>query len=332
MKVGLTGTPIENNIRELKSLMDIVLPTYMPGETEFRENFIRPIERDNDRAKKDLLNRLIKPFILRRKKNEVLKELPEKIEEVSHCDLSNQQYQLYSEVLEMRRRHLIQELEDENRSVPFMHIFSLLTSLKQICDHPAVYLKAPADYQKYHSDKWNLFLELLNEARESGQKVVVFSHFLHMLDIIELEMKKQGIGYATIRGSTKDRKEQIHRFNEDPECKVFIGSLQAAGLGIDLTAASVVIHYDRWWNKAREDQATDRVHRMGQKRGVQVFKLVTKGTFEERIDQMIANKGKLLEEVVGVDDQSILKKFTRRELGELLSLAKRSDLPEEEAL
>lgn len=328
MKVGLTGTPIENNIRELKSLMDIVLPTYMPGETEYRELFTKPIERTGDPARKELLNRLIKPFILRRKKSEVLTELPEKIEEVAHCDLSSQQYQLYTEVLEQRRRHLLEELENENNQIPFLHIFSLLTSLKQICDHPAVYLKAPADYHKYHSDKWNLFLELLSEARESGQKVVVFSHFLHMLDIMELEMQKQGIGYASIRGSTKDRKEQINRFNEDPECQVFIGSLQAAGLGIDLTAGSVVIHYDRWWNKAREDQATDRVHRMGQRRGVQVFKLVTKGTFEERIDEMIATKGKLLEEVVGVDDQSILKKFTRSELSQLLSLAKRGNIPD----
>lgn len=319
MKLGLTGTPIENNLRELKSLFDIVLPSYMPGEADFREFFIRPIEKGDDPTRKALLTRLIKPFIMRRKKSDVLTELPEKIEEVAHCDLSENQIELYREVLEQRRRHLIQELDDESTPIPFLHIFSLLSSLKQICDHPAVYLKQPEEYHKYRSGKWELFLELLMEARESGQKVVVFSHFLHMLDIIEMELTRQQINFASIRGVTKDRKEQIHKFNNDPNCEVFVGSLQAAGLGVDLTAGSVVIHYDRWWNKAREDQATDRVHRMGQKRGVQVFKLVTKGTFEESIDAMITRKGKLMEDVVGVDDQSIMKKFTRAELRELLN-------------
>ena len=123
-----------------------------------------------------------------------------------------------------------------------------------------------------------------------------------------------------LRGATQNRKEQLIRFNQDPDCEVFVGSLQAAGLGIDLTAGSVVIHYDRWWNAARENQATDRVHRIGQVRGVQVFKLVTKGTFEERIDAMITRKGKLMEEVIGVDDQHVLKTFTRSELIELLEL------------
>ncbi len=139
-----------------------------------------------------------------------------------------------------------------------------------------------------------------------------------MLDIIEEYLRETGIGYATIRGATKDRAEQVHRFNHDPDCEVFVASLQAAGLGIDLTAGSVVIHYDRWWNAARENQATDRVHRIGQTRGVQVFKLVTKDTFEEKIDALIEKKGKLMEEVVGVDDHEIVKQFTRDEIIELL--------------
>ncbi|MFQ5729151.1 MAG: DEAD/DEAH box helicase [Waddliaceae bacterium] len=193
-----------------------------------------------------------------------------------------------------------------------------MSSLKQICNHPAAYLKNPLSYPNYRSGKWDLFVELLNEALESGQKVVVFSQYLRMLDIIEQHLHENTIEYATIRGSTLNRGEQIRRFNKDPSCEVFLGSLQAAGLGIDLTAGSVVIHYDRWWNAAREDQATDRVHRIGQTRGVQVFKLVTKGTFEERIDEMILQKGKLMEEVVGVDDHRFLKHFERDELLQLL--------------
>lgn len=320
MKVGLSGTPIENYLRELKSLFDIVLPSYMPSESEYREFFIRPVEKEQNTQRKRLLSRLIHPFILRRKKEDVLTDLPEKIEELAYCDLLHYQHQLYAEVLETRRRHILTELQDENQPISYMHIFALLSSLKQICDHPAVYLKKPGDYRQYTSGKWELFLELLREARESKQKVVVFSQYLSMLDIIESYLMEHGIGFASIRGATQDRKEQIHRFNHDPDCEVFVGSLQAAGLGIDLTAGSVVIHYDRWWNAARENQATDRVHRIGQTRGVQVFKLITKNTFEEKIHAMIQRKGQLMEDVIGVDEQNVLKKFSRAELMDLLTL------------
>jgi len=139
-----------------------------------------------------------------------------------------------------------------------------------------------------------------------------------MLDIIQNYLTESGIGFASIRGSTLNRGEQLKRFNEDPNCEVFVGSLQASGLGVELTAASVVIHYDRWWNAARENQATDRVHRVGQKKGVQVFKMVTKGTFEEKIDAMILRKGQLMEDVVGIDDHRLLKHFSRDEILELL--------------
>lgn len=320
MKVGLTGTPIENHLRELKSLFDITLPSYMPGEHDYREFFIKPIEKEHDFKRKALLNRLIRPFVLRRKKEDVLKELPEKIEEIAYCDLMPSQQKLYTEVLQQRRHHLLEELCNDKTSVPYLHIFALLSSLKQICDHPAVYLKIPADYQQYSSGKWELFLELLREARESQQKVVIFSQYLGMLDIIQSYLEEQKIGFAALRGATQNRKQQLQLFNQDPNCEVFVGSLQAAGLGIDLTAGSVVIHYDRWWNAARENQATDRVHRIGQTRGVQVFKLVTKGTFEEKIDAMILRKGKLMEDVVGVDDQNVLKTFSRDELIQLLEL------------
>jgi superfamily II DNA or RNA helicase len=320
MKVGLTGTPIENHLRELKSLFDITLPSYMPGEHDYREFFIKPIEKEHDTRRKELLNRLIRPFVLRRKKEDVLRELPEKIEEIAYCDLMPYQQQLYMQVLQQRRRHLLEELHSDKTPIPYLHIFALLSSLKQICDHPAVYLKTPSEYQKYTSGKWELFLELLREARESQQKVVIFSQYLGMLDIIEEYLREQKIGFAALRGATQNRKEQLQLFNQNPECEVFVGSLQAAGLGIDLTAGSVVIHYDRWWNAARENQATDRVHRIGQTRGVQVFKLVTKGTFEEKIDAMIARKGQLMEDVVGVDDHNAIKTFSRDELIELLEL------------
>ncbi len=320
MKLGLTGTPIENSLRELKALFDLVLPTYFPTEAGFREQFVIPIEREGDPEAKRKLKQLVRPFILRRKKQEVLTELPEKTEERAHCELSQDQRQLYDSLLASSGQQLIDELRDEGRSVSYLHVFALLTHLKQVCDHPAVHHDEPSRYKEYASGKWSLFVELLNQARESAQKVVVFSQYLSMLDIIELYLKENGIGYAGIRGQTVRRDRQLKRFAEDPRCEVFVGSLQASGVGIDLTAASVVIHYDRWWNAARENQATDRVHRIGQTRGVQVFKLVTKDTIEERIDELITIKGALMEEVVSADEQSQLKALSRDELISLLTL------------
>jgi superfamily II DNA or RNA helicase len=321
MRLGLTGTPIENNLRELKSLFDLILPTYLPPERQFRDRFILPIEKDGDQGKKAVLRRVIRPFLMRRKKEEVLKDLPEKTEELAHCELSDEQRALYNETILRQRDQLVRALKDEKEPAPYLHVFAMLTHLKQICDHPAVHHKTPEKFRQHQSGKWDLFCELLSQARESEQKVVVFSQYLFMLDIIEAYLKEQGIEYAAIRGSTAARDVQLEKFQKDPKCQVFVGSLQAVGLGVDLTAASVVIHYDRWWNAARERQATDRVHRIGQTRGVQVFKLLTLGTIEERIDQLITQKGALMEEVVGSDEQGIIKAFSRAELIALLSEA-----------
>jgi superfamily II DNA or RNA helicase len=320
MTLGLTGTPIENRIEELKALFDIVLPNYMPSQSDFLKHYVTPIEKDGNPEVKERLQKLIRPFILRRKKEDVLSDLPAKMEAVAHCELQMIQRELYNDALGQTRGRLLTELKDVNIPVPYTHVFALLTRLKQICNHPAVYLNEVENYHKYQSGKWNLFVELLREARASSQKVVIFSQYLSMLDIMEIYMKEQNIGYASIRGATADRGEELRRFKNDPQCEVFLGSIQASGLGIDLTAASVVIHYDRWWNAARENQATDRVHRIGQTRGVQVFKLVTKNTFEDRIDALIREKGKLMEDVVGADDQHVVKLFNRDELIKLLQV------------
>lgn len=303
MRLGLSGTPIENRIRELKSLIDLVLPGYLPSDSAFRELFIHPIEKGDDPEKKVLLGRLVKPFILRRKKSEVLRDLPEKIEEIAYCDLSEQQQKIYREIALQTRDTVYKDLKDSSKPAPYVHIFSILSRLKQVCDHPCLIEGNPKEYAAHHSGKFELFMELLNEAMGSGQKVVVFSQFLDMIAIIEAYLKKKGIGYASIKGSTRDRSEQLRKFRDDPQCSVFVASLLAAGVGIDLTVASIVIHYDRWWNPAKENQATDRVHRIGQNRGVQVFKLVTKNTIEEHIHEMIERKKGLLEDIIGEEDQ-----------------------------
>lgn len=316
MKLGLTGTPIENNLRELKTLFDLIIPTYLPSEEKFRDFFTNPIERDRDEQRIMLLKKVIAPFILRRKKEEVAKDLPDKVEQVSHCEMKKEQAQIYQEHLEQSRNKLLKDLKDNEKPVPYIHVFALLNKLKQICNHPK-----SLDAEKYAevgSGKWELFIELLKESRESGRKVVVFSQYLKMIELMTNYLKEHDIGYATIQGSTKDRRTPLKRFQKDPECEVFVGSLKAVGLGIDLTAASVVIHYDRWWNAARERQATDRVHRIGQQKGVLVFKLVTLNSLEEKIDRIIAAKDKLMEDIVGTSDEAQIKAFSREDLIEIL--------------
>jgi SNF2 family DNA or RNA helicase len=323
MRLGLSGTPIENRLLELKALFDVVIPGYMPQESHFKEFFVNPIERNEDPEKKALLFRFIRPFILRRKKSEVLLELPEKIEEISYCALSDEQKTLYKETFAQHKEGLLQAIKNNEKPLPYLHIFSLLSTLKQICDHPCLITKQYHEFQKHHSGKWDLFVQLLQETRDSGQKLVIFSQYLDMLDMIESYLKEQKIGYAGIRGSTRDRKAQLDTFRDDPHCEVFLASLQAVGVGVDLVSASVVIHYDRWWNPARENQATDRVHRIGQNRGVQVFKMVTKGTIEEHIHRLIEKKLTLAEGVIGFDEQDQLKSLSRDELLELIRLIER---------
>jgi SNF2 family DNA or RNA helicase len=317
MKVGLTGTPIENDLSELKALFDVVLPQYFPDSVTFKEQFVFPIEKYDDYERKKLLKKMIAPFVLRRKKTEVLSDLPEKIEEISYVDLSDEQKALYQQIVQEKRLKMNEMEEEENF---YFHVFQLFNKLKQVCNHPALVLQDVANYKNYQSGKFELFKELLIEARNSKQKVVVFSQYLGMLEILRLHLEEEKIGYAGIQGNTRDRKEQIEKFKEDPQCEVFLASLQAAGVGIDLVSASIVIHYDRWWNPAKENQATDRVHRIGQTRGVQVFKLVSKDTIEEHIHDMILKKLELAQSIVGYDEELEMKRIDKEELMHLLQL------------
>ncbi len=317
--IGLTGTPIENSLRDLKALFDIILPGYLLSDSQFETQFRLPIEEEHNPRMEERLSLMINPFMLRRKKEQVLTELPPKIEDVRRCSLSDDQIRFYKDIVENQGRELVSTLKDPDQNVPYIHVFAVLNYLKQICDQPALLEGETQDYSKYASGKWDLFVDLLHESLDSGQKVVVFSQYVKMLALIESYLKDHGIGFATIKGHTRKRAEQVNTFNQDPDCRVFTASLRASGLGIDLTAASVVIHYDRWWNSAREEQATDRVHRIGQRRGVHVFKLVTHNTLEEKIDRIIAKKKQLMESVVKQDDQTLLKHFSREELIDLIS-------------
>jgi SNF2 family DNA or RNA helicase len=317
MKVAVTGTPIENRLGDLKALMDLAVPGYLGSDNFFAYRY------ESEGANRlGELRQLVKPFALRRTKQVVLTELPEKIEDFRYCRLTETQVRLYRDAVAARRTGLLHALKHEDEAIPYIHIFALLTILKQICNHPASVTDKAFDSGKgtLDSGKWQLFEELVDACLENGQKIVVFSQFVKMIEIITRHLKNKGIGFAGITGQTRNRGREIDRFNEDEDCRVFVGSLKAGGSGIDLIAGSVVIHYDRWWNAAKEDQATDRVHRIGQTRGVQVFKLVTEGTLEEKISAIIDRKRKLMAEVISEDDPGMLKAFTREELIDLLSL------------
>jgi SNF2 family DNA or RNA helicase len=317
LRVVVTGTPVENRLGDLKALMDLVLPGYLGSDNAFQQRYELGEKRHRERLRK-----IVRPFTLRRTKAVVLSELPEKIEDIRYCRMTDTQVRLYRQAISGRGKGLLQSLQRDDTDIPYIHIFALLTLLKQICNHPASIPQSEAitGDQILDSGKWELFVELVDTCLENGLKIVVFSQFVKMIDIIVNYFENRDIITAGITGKTRRRGHQIDRFNNDPDCRVFVGSLKAGGSGIDLTGGSVVIHYDRWWNAAKEDQATDRVHRIGQTRGVQVFKLVTEGTLEEKISAIIAKKKKLIGDVITEDDPGLLKSFSREDLIDLIKM------------
>jgi superfamily II DNA or RNA helicase len=320
VRLGLTGTPIENSLTDLEVLFALVLPGYLGSARDFEERYGGDEPAGRERLEE--LRRLVSPFVLRRTKAAVLAELPEKIEDVRTARLSEDQVKLYREAVGSRGRDLARRITGGAEPVPYIHVFALLNLLKQICDHPALALREtdrPDALTRTASGKWELYRELLSECLDSGLSVVVFSQYLGMIDLMARDLEERGVGFVTLTGSSRDRGAIVDRFNRDPECRVFLGSLKAGGTGIDLVGGSVVIHYDRWWNAAREDQATDRVHRIGQHRAVQVFKLVTEGTLEEKIHAMIERKRAMMHRVVREDNHRLAKVFSRDELLELLA-------------
>lgn len=322
-RIAMTGTPIENNSTDLWSIMEFLIPGYLGSLPRFKRLYGAGREAPSSHQA-EALKRLVGPFLLRRTKSQVLTELPEKTEEVVTCELTSVQKKAYRMWLASSEAEKIRDdLSDGGKKVDYASILALLTRLKQVCDHPKLPditsgKKKIKMVDPMESGKWEALEELLNEALGSNLKVVVFTQYLGMMDILGTYLEGRGVGYTELRGDTPDRAARLKLFAEDPECKVFICSLLAGGLGIDLTSASVCIHYDRWWNPAKENQATDRLHRIGQTRGVQVFKLQIPGTIEDRIASIIESKlglsGALIEESpVG------LKAFSRKELLELLN-------------
>lgn len=315
-RLCLTGTPMENHLGELKNLFDFLVPGYLGSNQFFNKEFIQPITQRHDLEQENLLQKLLYPIKLRRTKQEVLSELPEKIEDIRYCSLSSEQASLYQQALSQRVRPLLDKIESAE-NVSYLHIFKTLQLLKQICNHPALALQSK-NFEDHKSGKFELLKDILEEALESKQKVVIFSQYLGMVECLENYCESLDVGYVSLTGSSSERGKIIEKFQEDPNIKVFIGSLLAGGMGIDLTAASVVIHYDRWWNPSKENQATDRVHRIGQKKSVQVFKLVTRGTLEEKIDELIKRKASEFNKFFE-QDKTVFKSLSKEDIIKLLS-------------
>ena len=309
--IALTGTPIENNLMELWSIFDFVMPGYLFTKERFRERFIL------DESNLSELKSLITPFILRRLKEDVLSELPEKLEKKYLVEMKGKQKQLYSFYVKAIKNQLNENKSSEKSGRDKINLFAYLTKLREICLDPSLVVP---DYTG-ESSKLTVVKEIVKDASESGKKILLFSQFTSVLKKIEEDFKKEDISYLYLDGGTsaKDRVERVKKFNEDSNIKVFLISLKAGGVGLNLTSASVVIHFDPWWNPAVEDQATDRAHRFGQENKVEVIKLVAKDTIEEKIVLMQEDKRELIQSLMDgkTMDGKGLKRLTEEEISKL---------------
>lgn len=292
---AVTGTPIENSLTELWSIFDFIMPGYLSTHRKFQSRYEIPIVKNKDRDALEDLGRRIRPFILRRMKKDVLTELPEKIETKAVCEMTEAQKTVYAAYLAQARSEFEEEIGRNGFQKSQIKILALLTRLRQICCHPALFL------EKYTggSGKLDLLRELIEDSLAGGHRVLLFSQFVSMLELIEDELKKDGIRSLRIDGETPpdERLKRVNSFNGGVG-DIFLISLKAGGTGLNLTGADMVVHYDPWWNPAVEDQATDRAYRLGQKNAVQVYKLVTRGTIEEKIYLLQQRKKELVEAVI----------------------------------
>jgi SNF2 family DNA or RNA helicase len=310
----LSGTPIENSLDEMWSLFDFLMPGFLGTYDRFVEKYIRVSGSDMSKNL-EYLRKKVAPFILRRMKADVLQDLPPISEIVYHCQLSDTQQQLYRSYAESARNELVKLVERDGFDRVQIHVLATLTRLKQICCHPAIFAKEKAELGD--SAKYDMLMELLQTLIESKHKTVIFSQYTRMLQIMREDFEHRGIRFAYLDGSSKNRLEIVKQFNEDETLPVFLVSLKAGGTGLNLVGADTVIHYDMWWNPAVENQATDRVHRMGQKKNVSAYKLITLNTIEEKIAEMQKRKKGLVKKVVSCDDEAIAK-LTWEDVLELL--------------
>ena len=303
-KLALTGTPVENSVADVWSIFDFLMPDYLGDYETFRAGYELPIA-DGGAVAEDTLARLkrkLQPFILRRVKKTVAKDLPDKIIKVSYCPMDDDSQREYNEALAKTRRQAKDLVKEKGFQKSKFELLAMLMKLRQV----ASLGKLPA------------FMEQLQSAIAGGHKILVFSQFVKMLQIIAAELQEEGIPFCYLDGATKDRLGECNRFNRDPKIPVFLISLMAGGTGLNLTGADMVIHYDPWWNPAVEDQATDRAHRIGQKKTVYVMKMIASGSIEEKVLALQRKKQAVIAATVNTTDAAVMEKLTAEDLNALL--------------
>lgn len=320
-RIALTGTPIENRLMDLWSIFNFLNPSYLGNKTFFRKEFELPIQKDNSEYQTQMLKQMVEPFILRRVKTDknIIKDLPEKIEQKVYCQLTKEQASLYQTIVDETEEKL-RNAESKEKNAIFI---SSLLKLKQVCNHPAQLLQDGSEFSSDRSIKLQRLIDMTKEIISSGESLLIFSQFTEVCNQLESILKEQ-LGYNTyyLHGGTSSNKRQqmIEQFqNPDLGASIFVLSLKAGGVGITLTKANHVIHFDRWWNPAVENQATDRAYRIGQKKTVFAHKYITIGTIEERIDLMLQEKQKVSDSIVG-SDESWLSKLDSQSFIDLIRL------------
>lgn len=311
IKFALTGTPIENSIAELWSIFDFIMPGYLYNYNKFKKKFEEPILKSEDTEALQRLKALINPFVLRRVKKDVLTELPEKNITIMNNEMTTEQEKIYLSYFAQTKKEVVQELSDNGFEKSKFKILMLLTRLRQICCHPSLFI----ENYKGGSGKLNQCIDIILDAIESGHKILLFSGYTSMFEIIEEKLNENKINYYKLTGSTpvNKRVEMVEQFNKDNNIKIFLISLKAGGTGLNLTGADVVIHYDPWWNLSSENQATDRAYRIGQKNSVQVYKLITTNSIEEKINKLQEKKAKLSEQLLSTEE-TFINKLSQEEI------------------
>lgn len=310
----LTGTPIENSTMDLWSQMSFINPGLLGTQKFFKDDFLTAIEKKNDADKKKKLYAIIKPFLLRRKKDQVLTELPPKVEQVWYSQMSSEQESEYEEVKSHYRNRILEEIDTKGMGKSQILLLQGLTKLRQIANHP---IMVDENYEGT-SGKMDDVLNMLHNAISKDHKVLVFSQFVKHLSIFKEKLIKEKVDFAYLDGSTKDRQAQVEKFQENEDMRVFLISLKAGGLGLNLTAADYVFILDPWWNPAVEAQAIDRAHRMGQKNTVHTYKFITKNTVEEKILNLQQSKRQLADDLI-TTEESFVKNLTKADIQEILN-------------
>jgi superfamily II DNA or RNA helicase len=316
-RLCLTGTPLENHLGELWSQFHFLLPGLLGDEKTFNSQFRHPIERQDDPLRRQLLNRRIKPFLLRRTKDNVAKELPPKTEMVRKVELSGAQRDLYETVRLAMDKKVRDEIDKKGVARSQIVILEALLKLRQVCCDPRLVKALPSRKKESGSAKLIDLMQMVDDLLEEGRKILVFSQFTSMLALIQEELDARRIPYALLTGDTKDRAAQVAAFQQGA-VPIFLISLKAGGVGLNLTAADTVIHYDPWWNPAAENQATDRAWRIGQDKPVFVYKLIAKGTLEEKIQLLQQKKSDLAQSILA-DGESQKLVLTQEDLQQIFA-------------